>query len=64
MIIWYRYCVAAKLGWGHFSTVWMVYDTKAKQNETSEFIAMKVQKSASHYTDAARDEVELLTCIR
>lgn len=60
-----RYCVASKLGWGHFSTVWMVYDTKAKHNRTTpDFVAMKIQKSASHYTDAAKDEIELLNCIR
>ena len=59
-----RYCVATKLGWGHFSTVWMVYDTKAKHNKTPDFVAMKIQKSALHYTDAAKDEIELLNCIR
>ena len=27
------------------------------------FFALKVQKSAEHYTEAAMDEVELLDCI-
>jgi serine/threonine protein kinase len=59
-----RYVVIKKLGWGHFSTVWMVKDRKAVQNNESEqFFALKVQKSAEHYTEAAMDEVELLDCI-
>mmetsp|Transcript_4373 Transcript_4373/g.10545 ORF Transcript_4373/g.10545 Transcript_4373/m.10545 type:complete len:1042 (+) Transcript_4373:275-3400(+) len=59
-----RYVVIKKLGWGHFSTVWMVKDRKAVQkNEGERFLALKVQKSADHYTDAAMDEVELLDCI-
>lgn len=50
-----RYQVVAKLGWGHFSTVWLCQDMT---NQT--FVAMKVQKSAPHYTEAAYDEIELL----
>ena len=54
-----------KLGWGHFSTVWMVKDRKAAANASAHnhFFALKVQKSAEHYTEAAMDEVELLDCI-
>lgn len=50
-----RYQVVAKLGWGHFSTVWLCQDLS---NHT--FVAMKCQKSAPHYTEAAYDEIELL----
>lgn len=50
-----RYRVVDKLGWGHFSTVWCVEDTLQKR-----FVALKVQKSATHYTDAALDEIDLL----
>ena len=57
-----RYTVVEKLGWGHFSTVWMCYDKKAALHGTSEFVAVKVQKSAPHYREAAMDEIELLTC--
>ncbi|KAF0685750.1 Aste57867_22358 [Aphanomyces stellatus] len=53
-----RFTVLEKLGWGHFSTVWRCRDT-----ETGRDVAMKVQKSASHYMEAARDEVELLECV-
>merc|ERR1719313_2397359 len=50
-----RYKVIAKLGWGHFSTVWLCQDLTSAR-----LVAMKVQKSASHYTEAAYDEMELL----
>jgi serine/threonine protein kinase len=42
----------------------MVKDRKAMQSGNSApFYALKVQKSAEHYTEAAVDEVELLNCI-
>lgn len=50
-----RYVIIQKLGWGHFSTVWLCRDFKYDT-----YVAIKVQKSASHYLDAAYDEVELL----
>ena len=53
-----RYTILKKLGWGHFSTVWMAHDT-----EKNARVALKVQKSASHYTEAALDEIELLRCV-
>ena len=66
-----RYVVVDKLGWGHFSTVWMCLDTKKKSangmpsssSSSSSFVAMKVQKSAPHYRDAAYDEIELLKTV-
>lgn len=128
-----RYIVVDKLGWGHFSTVWMAYDTIAAtirmQNSSSNtrsvsprslrsvspralrsispralrssspssirslsprarrsaslsdgpspsrpsttsstlppplFVALKIQKSAQHYREAARDEIELLRSV-
>ncbi|KAH7929395.1 kinase-like protein [Leucogyrophana mollusca] len=51
-----RYVVARKLGWGHFSTVWLVKDT-----EDHRFSALKVVKSASRYAETARDEIKLLS---
>lgn len=53
-----RYTVLHKLGWGHFSTVWMVRD-----EQTAQLGAMKVVKAAAHYTEAARDEITLLSQI-
>merc|ERR1711990_1106565 len=54
-----RYHVIRKLGWGHFSTVWLCWDLTEKK-----FVALKVVKSASHYTDTALDEIKLLKCVR
>lgn len=54
-----RYHVIRKLGWGHFSTVWLCWDIRDKR-----FVAMKVVKSASHYTETALDEIKLLKCVR
>lgn len=54
-----RYHVIRKLGWGHFSTVWLCWDVKSKR-----FVAMKVVKSAAHYTETALDEIKLLSCVR
>eukprot|EP00873_Tetraselmis_striata_P021100 jgi/Tetstr1/441364/TSEL_029613.t1 len=52
------YTVLKKLGWGHFSTVWLVACAA-----TGAQLAMKVQKSAKHYTEAAMDEVQLLQAV-
>lgn len=50
-----RYIIIQKLGWGHFSTVWLTKDLKYDS-----YVAIKVQKSAQHYLEAAYDEVEIL----
>ncbi|EDQ89787.1 uncharacterized protein MONBRDRAFT_532, partial [Monosiga brevicollis MX1] len=54
-----RYRIIKKLGWGHFSTVWLVHDTTR-----SHYGALKIVKSASHYTEAAEDEIKLLRAVR
>ncbi|XP_041748580.2 SRSF protein kinase 1 isoform X3 [Coregonus clupeaformis] len=54
-----RYHVIRKLGWGHFSTVWLAWDIQGKR-----FVAMKVVKSAEHYTETALDEIKLLRSVR
>ena len=53
-----RYVIVQKLGWGHFSTVWLARDLK-----WNTYVALKVQKSAQHYSEAAYDEVEILDVI-
>nr|XP_033776748.1 SRSF protein kinase 3 isoform X3 [Geotrypetes seraphini] len=53
-----RYHVVRKLGWGHFSTVWLCWDIQRKR-----FVALKVVKSAIHYTETAVDEIKLLKCV-
>ncbi|ORX93074.1 kinase-like protein [Basidiobolus meristosporus CBS 931.73] len=50
-----RYTILRKLGWGHFSTVWLAKDHKGVRH-----VAMKVVKSAPHYTETALDEIKLL----
>jgi serine/threonine-protein kinase SRPK3 len=50
-----RYIVVRKLGWGHFSTVWLSRDTT-----TGKHVALKVVRSAAHYTETAIDEIKLL----
>ncbi|KAM5533702.1 hypothetical protein V8D89_012669 [Ganoderma adspersum] len=50
-----RYQVVRKLGWGHFSTVWLAKDTKLNRH-----VALKVVKSAPRYTETALDEIKLL----
>ena len=44
-----------KLGFGHFSTCWLALDVKYNN-----YVAIKIQKSAQQYIDAAYDEVEIL----
>ena len=44
-----------KLGYGHFSTAWLALDTKY-----GSYVAIKIQKAAQQYIDAAYDEVEIL----
>ncbi|TVY14405.1 Protein kinase dsk1 [Lachnellula arida] len=53
-----KYTVVRKLGWGHFSTVWL-----SKDNVTNKHVALKVVRSAAHYTETAVDEIKLLNKI-
>ncbi|CAL9756940.1 unnamed protein product [Musa acuminata subsp. burmannicoides] len=53
-----RYIAQRKLGWGHFSTVWLAYDTRSQS-----FVALKIQKSAPEFAQAALHEIELLSAI-
>lgn len=54
-----RYHVTRKLGWGHFSTVWLCWDLVDKR-----FVALKVVKSAPHFTETALDEIKILKAVR
>ncbi|POW11493.1 hypothetical protein PSTT_05221 [Puccinia striiformis] len=93
-----RYLIVRKLGWGHFSTVWLAHDTQFSNfpfillypsnythllpkigkdiplpqtasnrthtqplpNSLNRHVALKVVKSAHHYTETAEDEIRLL----
>lgn len=54
-----RYHVTRKLGWGHFSTVWLCWDLEDKR-----FVALKIVKSAKHFTETALDEIKILKAVR
>ncbi|GER26230.1 kinase family protein [Striga asiatica] len=53
-----RYIAQQKLGWGQFSTVWLAYDT-----QSSKYVALKIQKSAPQFAQAAVHEIEILSSI-
>ncbi|KAF2006980.1 serine/threonine-protein kinase SRPK2 [Amniculicola lignicola CBS 123094] len=50
-----KYTIVRKLGWGHFSTVWL-----SRDNHSGKHVALKVVRSAAHYTETALDEIKLL----
>lgn len=54
-----RYEVVRKLGWGHFSTVWLAKD----HHNNKRHVALKVVRAAPHYTETADDEIRLLNRI-
>jgi serine/threonine-protein kinase SRPK3 len=54
-----RYTIVKRLGWGHFSTVWYAFDEL-----TSRYVAIKFQKSDVQYTNAAMDEIKILSEIK
>ena len=55
-----RYTIERKLGWGHFSTVWLASDATKPADHPAKLVALKIQKSAIQYTEAALDEITLL----
>ena len=55
-----KYTIIKKLGWGHFSTVWLAHDSTITGGDKREYVALKIVKSAEHYTTAALDEIKLL----
>ncbi|XP_051864424.1 SRSF protein kinase 3-like [Drosophila albomicans] len=50
-----RYFVISKLGWGHYSIVWLCFDTLKER-----YCAIKIVKSDELYADSARHEMMLL----
>ena len=44
------------MGWGQFSTVWLCRDL-----QTDKHYALKIQKSATSYMEAAQDELRLFS---
>lgn len=56
-----RYVLVRKLGWGHFSTVWLARDLQSLKNT---HVAMKIVRSDKVYSEAALDEIKLLKRLR
>lgn len=54
-----RYHVIRKIGWGHFSTVWLCFDFEDKR-----YVALKIVKSATNFTETAKDEIKILKTVR
>lgn len=46
-----RYVILRKLGWGHFSTVWLAFSLQDKK-----LYALKILKSHKKYLESAFDE--------
>lgn len=62
-----RYTVLQKLGWGHFSTVWLAEDRQYGQpnsNSKEKYVALKIQKSKESYSEAAQDEIQILKALK
>ncbi|XP_031357667.1 SRSF protein kinase 2-like isoform X1 [Photinus pyralis] len=55
-----RYQIVRKLGWGHFSTVWLCEDISEGQT----YYAIKIVKSANSFKTVALDEIKLLRCVK
>ena len=49
-----RYYILRKLGWGHFATVWLSFDSQKRS-----FAAIKIPKSRQDFIEASRDELEV-----
>ncbi|RVX21139.1 Protein kinase dsk1 [Vitis vinifera] len=70
-----RYIGQRKLGWGEFSTVWLAYDTRSsvpdylslhvwlEATNEEKYVALKIQKSAVQFAQAALHEIEVLSAI-
>ena len=53
-----KYVLLKKLGWGHFSTVWLAFKLSDKQ-----LYALKIQKGAEKYAESAFEEMEILDIV-
>ena len=54
-----RYHVVRKIGFGHFSTVWLTWDSTSPVHDP-EFRALKVSKSERVFADATLTEIKIL----
>lgn len=54
-----QYAVVRKLGWGHFSTVWLAWDASKLRH-----VAVKIVRSSPSYRDTAIDEIAILKTVQ
>ena len=54
-----RYRIVRKIGYGHFSTVWLTFDTHSPKHDP-EFYALKISKSESVFSKATLTEISIL----
>lgn len=53
-----EYLIVRKLGWGHFSTVWLAWDSINLRH-----VAVKIVRSSPNYSEAAMDEIKILDTV-
>lgn len=53
-----QYRIIRKLGWGHFSTVWLSWDEDKHRH-----VAIKIVRSSTNYKEAAIDEIKILESV-
>ncbi|KAK2960375.1 putative serine/threonine protein kinase [Blattamonas nauphoetae] len=59
-----QYKVCHKLGWGHFSTVWLCEILDSRRSPfPNKFVAIKIVRSQPNYTKAAKEEISMLKTI-
>lgn len=54
-----RYIALRKLGWGHFSTVWLAWDTADRRH-----VAIKIVRASKDYREAAEEEIRILDRVK
>lgn len=59
-----QYIIMRKLGWGHFSTVWLAKVVDDGPLTVEEYVALKFVKLNKNYIEAAEDEIRLLRTLQ
>ena len=65
-----EYIILRKLGWGHFSTVWLAKSKnptnsdKIQSNIEDSYVAIKFVKSNKNYMEAAEDEIKIMHALQ